>query len=49
VRAYVAKHVGEVGDDLVVDALVEVHQVHLVDRQHEFGDAQQPGDARMSP
>ena len=35
------------GNDGVEDLLAPVHQVHLVDRQHEVVDAEQPRDAGM--
>ena len=34
---------------LVEDVLIEVHQVHLVDGEHEVGDAEQPRDAGVPP
>ena len=39
--------------ELLVDALehtaIEVDEVHLVDREHERRDAEQPGDLRVAP
>ncbi len=37
----------EVVHDLVEDVLIEVHQVHLVDGQHEVANAEQPRNARV--
>ncbi len=41
-------HLGEVLDDAVVDRLVEVDQVHLVDREHDVRHAQQAGQRGVS-
>ena len=42
------QELAEIVLDLLVDVPVVVHQVHLVDGQHEVGDAEQTRDARVA-
>ena len=41
------EELAEVVLDLLVDLAVEVDEVHLVDGEHEVGDAEQPRDPRV--
>ena len=44
-----ARQAGEVVADRVVDAAIEIEQVHLVDGQDEARDAEHVRDARVAP
>ena len=48
-EAGVAGEPREFAADGVEHAAVEVHEIHLVDRQHEVPDAQEARDARVAP
>ena len=39
------EELAEVVLDLLVDFAIESDEVHLVDREHEVGDTEQPGDS----
>ncbi len=39
----------ELVDDVLEHRAIEVHQVHLVDREHVVVDAEQPGNLRVAP
>ncbi len=47
-RADPLQEAGELIANRVVNGLVEAHQIHLVDGDHEMPDAQQIGDKRMA-
>ena len=46
-RVELAEKLAEFGFNGAEDRFVEMHQVHLVDRDHQARDAQQRGDIRM--